>query len=459
MDQRYNIQLFADVPAAEVQWMLDNSREVHLEKGTFFLREDAPATEFYIVLAGELQVLRTVNGKEQVVGTTPPGIIGGEAALLTCSPSKVSARALVPSDLMVFDLPAFRAMFAFAPTIGARVLQVAVERIQGFVTSRVQQEKMAALGKLSAGLAHELNNPAAAANRSAATLREALLQLQSQSMRLNLLNLSTEQIERLITFQQRTLSCTDVENLLSPLEQSDLEDELGAWFEDQGIDNSWEMAACFVGASVSKDDLSAMAASLGPDELQVVLTWLHQTFDATSMLNEIEQSTRRIADLVGAIKSYTYKDQAAFKEIDIHKGLESTLTVMGHKLKKGNIHVVREYDPNLPHIQGRGGELNQVWTNLIDNAIDALDGKGTLRVITRCEQDFVMVEIADDGPGIPPEIQPRLFEPFFTTKEEGKGTGLGLDISYRIIQEHHGSIEVQSQPGQTRFIIRLPVRT
>jgi signal transduction histidine kinase len=458
MDERYSIQLFADMPATEVQWIRDNSREVHLEPGAFFVCEHAPAEEFYIVLAGELQIIRTMNGREQVVGTTPRGIIGGEISLLTNTPSQVTARALEPSDLLVLDRRAFREMFAFAPTIGAQVLQIAVNRMQGYVTTLVQQEKMAALGKMSAGLAHELNNPATAANRAAAGLRETLLLLQSQAIRLNSLSLSAEQIEKLIGFQQQTITRADQAEPLSPLEQSDREDELGEWFEDQGVAGGWDLAPCFVGAAIGKDDLADLRSLLTEESFPLVLAWLHRTLDTTSLLNEIEQSTRRIADLVGAIKSYAYKDQSVVREVDVHKSLESALLVLGHKLKRGNLHVSREYDPNLPHVPARAGELNQVWTNMIDNAIDALDGNGTIRLITRCEHDFVMVEVADDGPGIPPEVQSRLFEPFFTTKEEGKGTGLGLDISYRIIQEHNGSIEVQSQPGQTRFIIRLPVR-
>lgn len=457
MDERYTIQLFADMPADEVQWIRDNGREVHLEPGTFFVREHATAEEFYIVLTGELQIIRTMNGREQVVGTTPRGIIGGEISLLTNTPSQVTARALVPSDLLVLDRRAFREMFAYAPTIGTQVLQIGVNRMQGYVTTLVQQEKMAALGKMSAGLAHELNNPAAAANRAAASLRETLLLLQSQAIRLNRLSLSADQIEQLITFQQQTISQADQAEPLSPLEQSDREDELGDWFEDQGVEGGWDLAPCFVGAAMGKNDLADLRSLLTEESFPLVLAWLHRTLDTTNLLNEIEQSTRRIAELVGAIKSYAYKDQSVVKEVDVHKSLESALLVLGHKLKRGNLHVSREYDPNLPHIQARAGELNQVWTNMIDNAIDALDGNGTIRLITRCEHDFVMVEVADDGPGIPPEVQSRLFEPFFTTKEEGKGTGLGLDISYRIIQEHNGSIEVQSQPGQTRFIIRLPV--
>lgn len=457
MDARYNIPLFADLPAAEFQWIRDNSRDIRLEAGQYFFKENEPAVEFYIVLDGELQVIRTINGKAQVMGTTPRGIIGGEVALLTSTPSQVSACALVPSHLMVLGQRAFRELFTFAPTVGARVLQIAAGRMQGFVTNLAQQEKMAALGRLSAGLAHELKNPAAATNQAALNLREKLIALQTQALRLSALGLHAEQIEHLITFQQQALTSAAEATPLSPLEQSDREDELSDWLDAQEIDQGWEMAPCFVGSAISKDDLNTLATALPPGNLQEVLAWLYQSLDAASLLKEIEQGTRRITDLVLAIKAYTYKDQAEAQEVDIHKGLESTLTVLGYKLKQGNIHIVREYDPALPRIQARGGALNQVWTNLVDNAIDALAGAGTIWLITRHEHTFVMVEVADNGPGISPEVQPRLFEPFFTTKEAGKGTGMGLDISYRIIQEHHGSIEVQSQPGHTRFIVRLPL--
>lgn len=456
MDAPYNIELFADLPEAEVAWVRDHSRTVRLAAGEFFLREDGPAQAFYIVLAGELQILRTINGQEQVIGTTPRGIIGGEVALLTGTPSQVSARAIEASHLLVLDPPAFRQMFTYAPALGARVLSIAVGRMHGLVRTQVQQEKMAALGRLTAGLAHELKNPAAATRRAVTDLRAVLAVLQAQAVQLSTLGLTTDQIEHLLAFQQRILVRADAAAPLSPLEQSDCEEQLGEWLETRGIDNGWEMAACFAGMAVDTRDLETLLASLPAASWPGVLAWLQHTLETIGLLNEIEQGTQRISDLVGAIKSYSYKDQAAV-EVDIHKGLDSTIAVLGHKLKQGTVALVREYDPDLPRIHGRSGELNQVWTNLIDNAVDALAGAGTIRVSTRCENDFVMVEIADNGPGIPPDVRPHLFEPFFTTKAAGSGTGLGLDISYRIVQEHHGSIEVQSEPGHTRFIVRLPV--
>jgi signal transduction histidine kinase len=358
---------------------------------------------------------------------------------------------------MVLALPAFRALFGTCPTVGARVLRIAAERTIGFATALKQQEKMAALGKLSAGLAHELNNPAAAARRAADSLRAVLNDLQAQTLKLCSAGLSKTQLADLQAFQQQALDRVVQARPLSPLEQSDREAELGDWLEAEQVNHSWEVAATLVSAQVTLDELTALAASLPGNSVADCLTWLCHSLTAAGMLADIEQSTARISDLVGAVKQYTYMDQAPLQEIDLHQGLENTLKVLNHKLK--GINLIREYDPNLPSITAYGGELNQVWTNLIDNASDALDGVGEIRLITRVENRFAMVEITDDGPGIPLEIQPHLFEPFFTTKGVGVGTGLGLDITYRIIQQHNGSIEVQSQPGHTRFIIRLPIGT
>ena len=316
-----------------------------------------------------------------------------------------------------------------------------------------QKDKLAALGKLSAGLAHELNNPAAAARRAAHTLRTTLPALQTQTLKLNALGLTDEQVWALIAFQQRVIEQAAAVPLPA-LEQSAREDEIGAWFAAQGLANGEERSAAFVTAGVTPGDLAALVGQVPPRHLAAIVAWLHEMLEAAVLLDEIEQSAQRISELVGAVKSYTYMDQAQ-APVDLHQGLESTLTVMRHKLR--NVEVVRQYDLDLPMIRARGGELTQVWTNLIDNAVDAMQGQGRLALTTRGEEGFVTVEVTDTGPGIPPEIMPRLFEPFFTTKAVGVGTGLGLDTSYRIIQQHRGTIEVQSRPGHTRFTVRLPI--
>lgn len=455
MDPIYNIPLFRDVTDDELQWLIDHSSEQTLAPGDYFAREDEPTRHFYIVLEGELQVIRTINGQEAVIGTTPRGIMGGETWLLTGTRAGATARAIAPSRLMVFDYAHFLQIFSQVPPLGAQILRTAAERLHGFATLVNQQEKLAALGKISAGLAHELNNPASAARRAAGTLREVLPTWSLRTLTLSTWSLSHEQIQQLTAMAQEMAARARTTEPLTALEQTDREEAMIAWLKEHQVADTDDLAATFVTAHIDVDELAALAASLPAPALGDVLGWLHQELDAASLLDEIEQGTKRIADLVAAVKGYTYMDQGLLQEVDIHRGLENTLVVLRHKLQQ--THVERHFDPNLPTILARGGDLNQVWTNLIDNAIDALNGQGTIRLITRCENNYVMVEVTDDGPGIPPAVLPRIFEPFFTTKGVGVGNGLGLDTVYRIVNQHNGAVEVQSVPGCTRFIVRLPV--
>jgi signal transduction histidine kinase len=455
MDPIYNIPLFQDATDDELEWLIAHSTEQTLAVGDYFTREDEPTHHFYIVLEGELQVVRTINGQEAVVGTTPRGIMGGEIWLLTGSRAGATAQAIAPTRLMVFDYPNFLQIFSHAPPVGAQILRTAAERMQGLATFVNQQEKLAALGKISAGLAHELNNPASAARRAAGTLREVLPILSQRTLALSSWSLSAEQIQQLTTLAQGLATRTRTTNPLSALEQSDREEAMMTWLEERKCGDVDDLAATFVTAHLELDELKTLAASLPPPALPDVLSWLHQELDAASLLDEIEQGTRRIADLVAAVKGYTYMDQGPLQEVDLHRGLENTLVVLRHKLQQ--IQVERQFTPDLPTILARGGDLNQVWTNLIDNAIDALGGQGTIKLITRCENNYAMVEVTDNGPGIPPQVLPRIFDPFFTTKGVGIGNGLGLDTVYRIVNQHNGTIEVQSEPGCTRFIVRLPV--
>lgn len=456
LQELYRFPLFDGVPEPEARWVWEHGRVEQVADGAYFHREGEPVDRFYIVLSGELQVTRRIGGVVSVLGTTPPGIMNGELALLSGAVSTNSARAIEPSRLLVLDAHAFRELFSACPALGARVFETAAERMHGMANHEQQREKLAALGKLSAGLAHELNNPASAVQRAAKSLGEALPELQKATARLGALGLDENQMEFVLSLQQACLPSGAAVKLLLPMEQSDREDEIAGFLEALDLRDAWEMAANFVNAGLSINDLDELAGVVPRAQQPVVLAWLDSALYATTLLDEIQQSGGQISELVGAVKSYTYMDQAPVQEVDIHKGLENTLTVMRYKLR--NVEVNRKYDPELPRIWGRGGELNQVWTNLIDNAVDAMEGSGRLWLITRCENDFVMVEVADEGPGIPPEVQAHLFEPFFTTKGAGFGTGLGLDISHRIIQQHRGTIEARSEGGLTRFIVRLPVR-
>jgi signal transduction histidine kinase len=320
-----------------------------------------------------------------------------------------------------------------------------------------QSEKLATLGKLSAGMAHELNNPAAAAQRGAAQLQATFSHLQQTHLKLGELNLSDSQLESLLRLdelaQQRAKQPADMDSLA----RSDREQELETWLDGQGVENAWAVAPTLVSLGYDNEALNTLVANFTADPFCAVIDWLNDTYTIYSLLEEIGQGAGRISEIVKALKGYTYLDQAPIQTVDLHDGLDSTLVILRSKLKPG-ITVHREYDEALPHIQARGSELNQVWTNLIDNAIGAMNGEGEITLRTRSDEQWVIVEIEDNGSGIPEENLPSLFDPFFTTKAPGEGTGLGLNISHNIIvQKHQGRIDVASQPGKTRFEVRLPL--
>jgi signal transduction histidine kinase len=320
-----------------------------------------------------------------------------------------------------------------------------------------QSEKLATLGKLSAGMAHELNNPAAATQRGAAQLQATISHLQQTHLKLGELGLADSQLASLLALDklagERARKPADMDSLT----RSDRESELEIWLDEQDVENAWEIVPALVNLGYEPGELQTLAASFTPSQFPAVIDWLNDTYNVYSLLEEIGQGAGRIAELVKALKGYTYLDQAPIQTVDIHDGLDSTLVILRSKLKPG-ITVRREYAADLPRIQAFGSELNQVWTNLIDNAIDAMNGEGEITLRTRADDPWVVIEIEDNGPGIPEEILPNLFDPFFTTKPPGSGTGLGLNISHNIVvQKHQGRIDVSSKPGETRFAVRIPI--
>jgi signal transduction histidine kinase len=318
--------------------------------------------------------------------------------------------------------------------------------------------KLISLGIMAAGLAHELNNPAAAVGRSAQEAREVFRESSARAVRLGELPMDSEQRAFVARLPEDAARRAENAPELDSLDRSDLEDEVALWLEDRGVEDAWDFAPTLVGANIDVGWLEELEGRLPADAVGDVVAWLAGELTGDELLSEIRQASARISELVGAVKSYSHMDKTSLKEADVRKGLESTLVLLGHKLKKGNVAVTREYAEDLPPVCAHGGELNQVWTNLLDNAIDAVEGEGRVGIKAEREGDRVLVEISDDGPGIPEEVRDRIFEPFFTTKAVGKGTGIGLDITYRVVvKELGGDIRVSSEPGDTRFEVRLPV--
>jgi signal transduction histidine kinase len=385
---------------------------------------------------------------------TQPGTFTGEIPLLTGTPYVATARALKPARVLRYTATIFRHLLSICPGMLDVILAALVKRIQDTEIITMQQEKLFALGKLSAGLAHELNNPAAAAQRATEQLRETIASLPAITAQLY----SQDDYDNLFNVYQRKAveRAAVAAPLLDPLAKSDLEEELVFWLEQHDVEDGWALAPTFIDAGLDCTWFDELVGRIYDEQLPGFIVWLEKTLQMQASLKMLEHSTTRMSTLVQAVKSYSYMDQAPLQEIDVHEGLESTLTILSHELK--SIEVTRKYDSTLPRICAYGSELNQVWTNLLDNAADALGGKGKITISTRRENEYVVVEIADDGPGIPEEIQSRIFEPFFTTKGVGKGTGLGLDIAYRVIVGHHkGDLQVVSRPGDTRFVARLLV--
>ncbi len=448
--------LFAGLPDEGLRLLAarvtDESRGAH----EVIFAEGDPADALWVIVEGEVRLTKRVGSDDTLLTDRGAGGFVGEIPLLLGSPYVATMRTLAPSRLLRLEAADFRALLVRYPSALSIVLQAMAERV-GAMESMVQQrEKLAALGTMAAGLAHEMNNPAAAARRAAERLRETSGGLRARSLALGKL-LDGAQLDRLADLGREVVERARTAAPLGTLEQSDRDDALGAWLDEHDVEEGWELAPTLAAGGLDTAWLDGLASLFPADALNPVISWLAGALDESELLDTINTGSARVSGLVAAVKSYSYMDQAPLQDVDLHEGLESTLTMLGYKLK-GGVTVSRDYDRSLPRVRAYGSELNQVWTNLIDNAADAMGGTGRLTVRTARDDDYALVEIGDDGPGIPPEALPRIFEPFFTTKGVGKGTGLGLDISYRIIvAHHHGDIAVQSTPGNTRFAVRIPL--
>jgi signal transduction histidine kinase len=449
------IPVFAAIPDDRLEWLASQMQVTSYAPGEALIRENEPADRMMVLLQGEIRGIRENDSNGGFTFTAQAGAVTGKLPYSRMERYRITARALVPTTVATLHEDRFPEMLAHVPDVAAKLVNVLADRVREFTRVEQQNEKLMALGKLSAGLAHELNNPASAARRAAESLRESICSVRTAAVDLEFRDLAPEQ-RRYLAELERSWEDRNHAVSMDTLDRSDREQEIGGWLEERGLRDAWTLAPGLVDAGCDLAILKDLESRFDRQALAEVITRLAGAFTISRLSKEIESSTARISELVRAIKEYSYMDQMPEQEIDIHNGIENTLIMLRHRLKQG-IQVVRDYDRSIPPICAYGSELNQVWTNLIENAIDAMDGKGELRVTTRREPANVRVEIRDNGPGIPPEIHDRVFEPFFTTKPVGKGTGLGLDTVYRIVRKHRGEITVESKPGDTRFQVLLPV--
>ena len=428
---------------------------IEVQPGTMLVEANAPAEFFFLNLEGEIRISRRYDNQEVLLAVNKPGMFMGEIPLLLNAPWHATVRVSKPSRLFRLNQENFWRMLSTCHSVARELFRTAASRLRNLEGYSHQRQKLVSLGTMAAGLAHELNNPAAAARRAAAQLQQTVSSVQSLICQLGKV-LEGDDWEHLLEAEQDATRRLNEAPPLDSLARSDREEALAQWLSEHAIPEGWRLASTFVSAGLDSDWLASVTKKLSAESHVAALNWLESRLTLHSLLKLVEQSTGRVADLVKAIKSYTHMDESPMQEIDVHDGIENTLTMLGYKLK--NMQVVRAFDRSAPRIMAYGSELNQVWTNLIDNAIDAVDGDGKICVGTFVEDNQLVVEIVDHGRGIPPEVQARIFEPFFTTKGVGSGTGLGLLISNRIVANRHGGeIEFESKPGETRFKVRLPL--
>ena len=453
--------LFEKLTDEQLDWLCREGHVEQLPAGRVYT-EGEPARCFYVLLDGEVALSRLVGGDDvETNRTNQIGVYSGawQAYLGDRVPQVYnnSMRAVVPSRFFVLDAEKLAEMMREWFPMALHMLEGLFFGIQNVQQTVAQRERLLALGSLSAGLTHELNNPAAAAVRATSSLRDRVAGMRHKLGLIAMGPYDRETLATLIRCQEDAVERVAKAAPMTPMEASDREDEIVDWLEAHDIAGGWDIAPTFVQAGLDVPWLDQVAATVDQQTLEGAVRWLNYTLESELLMNEIEDSTTRISTLVAAAKQYSQMDRAPFQTVDVHELLDSTLLMLGRKIGD-KITIVKEYDRSLPPVPAYAAELNQVWTNLIDNAVAAMEGEGTLTIRTDRDDGWAVISICDDGPGVPEDIRARIFEPFFTTKPVGEGTGLGLDISWRIvINKHHGDLSLESVPGDTRFIVRLPL--
>jgi signal transduction histidine kinase len=458
--------LFEKLTEDQLAWLCREGQVQLAQPGPVYAEGD-PATRLYVLLGGTVVLSRRVGGDDvEVTRTSSPGAYAG--AFIAYLGDRVpqvynnSMRVIEPSRFFVLAAAKFAQLMTEWFPMAVHLLEGLFFGYKDAQEAVGQRERLLALGSLSAGLTHELNNPASAAARATASLRERVAAMRRKLGLIAAGPHDPAALTALVGLQEEAAERVSKAPALSPLEASDREDAITDWLDEHSVSGGWELAAAFAQAGLNADWLDQVATTLAEvsadgTALDGALRWLGYTVETELLMNEIADSVMRISSLVGAAKQYSQLDRAPYQVVDVHDLLDSTLLMLGSKITPG-ITVIKHYGQNLPRVPAYPAELNQVWTNLIDNAVSAMNGTGTLTIRTSLDRDQLLIEFADTGPGVPPDIQARIFEPFFTTKPVGQGTGLGLDISWRIIvNKHHGDLRVESAPGDTRFRVRLPL--
>jgi signal transduction histidine kinase len=450
------VPLFSDLADDDLNRICSIAKEETLPAGSLLFTEGDPGNKAYVIMEGEVEIFKQSGEGKISIATRNQGDVIGEMSLLNQAPRFASGQTRTVSKLISISHESLDGLLNTSPTAAKVMLSTITERLRSTELILRQKEKMAQLGTLTAGIAHELNNPAAAVQRGSEHLTNAIKDLHIIQQNLFNTTLSNEQQVSISEFNDLAYQLAAHPLNINSLERSDREEKIEVWLGFNQIDNSWEQAPILVNLDLQIKDLETFKDLFPEHLISPALRWICAQYTIYSLLAEINQGTTSISQIVKSLKSYTYLDQGEVQWIDLHDGLEDTLVMMQSILKEGIV-VDRHYANKLPQIQAYGSELNQVWTNIIDNAVDAMDGRGEIRIETRQKNNHVVVEITDSGPGIPKEIQEMIFSPFFTTKAVNKGTGLGLNISHNIIQKHQGEIKVESQPGNTSFTVTLPI--